>query len=100
MTSGEFFLTVLLTIVILVIIAYIIWRFFFVHNGNKTGEFCTTDDDCVAGNYCGGGTTGGQCVAGKAGKKEGTICVRNAECEVGLLCGQDASGVSRCLKQS
>lgn len=93
MTTGEFFLTVLITLIIIFIFAYIIWRFIVAHRASNTGGPCNTDDDCVAGNYCGGGNI---CVRGSSGKKQGAVCMASTDCEVGLLCTQDSSGVNRC----
>ena len=93
MTTGEFFLTVLITIIILAIVIFIIWRFVVSHRASETGQFCNTDDDCVAGNYCGGGNV---CVRGSSGKKQGAICTVSTDCEVGLACAQNTDGMNRC----
>lgn len=93
MTTGEFFLTVLITIIILGILIYIIWRFAVEHRGSQTGQICQVDDNCVAGNYCGGDNV---CVQGSSGGKVGSVCLTNSSCEVGSICVQNTDGTNRC----
>ncbi len=91
MTTGEIFLTIFIAIIILIIIGFIIFRFFIAHRGSSVGEVCNSDDDCLAGLYCGGGN---QCVVGSSGKKQGASCTANANCEVGLLCALDPTNMT------
>ena len=93
MTSGEFFLTVLITIIILGVLVFVAWRFYVSHRLSQTGHPCQTNDDCVAGNYCGGDNV---CVAGTSGGKIGSVCFTNSSCEVGSICDQHMDGVNRC----
>ncbi len=78
-------------IIIIVIVSFFIWRFLVEHKGRLPGEFCNIDDECAAGQYCGGGN---QCTPGVSGGTIGAICLANSDCQVGLLCKGTSSLMS------
>lgn len=82
---------VFVVIILIIFVGVLIWYMLVRAKGNKIGEFCTSDDDCGSGLYCGGD---GTCVSGDHGKDEGAICTTTSECEYPLKCDK-----GRCVKE-
>lgn len=96
--TGRYIFSTLLTLLVLTIIGFMLWRYLFSHNGGLTGHPCFVDSDCAENHYCGGSNL---CVPGVSGGKEGAICMNSSNCEVGFKCkGTQENGntVLRCTK--
>nr|QBK90538.1 MAG: transmembrane protein [Pithovirus LCPAC104] len=82
--DGENLLLVVIFIITIIIIIWIFWELIEGdRTTSKTGEKCSSDNDCAGGNYCGGNFA---CVQGRNGGTQGTICTTNDNCEFGFKC--------------
>ena len=79
----ETIIVIIVVVITLIVAGVLAYYFFFQKKGNKTGESCTSNQDCASGHYCGGD---GTCHLGPGGKSSGSDCTDSSQCEFGLTC--------------
>lgn len=86
MNNKQVVALIIIGIAIIIFVSAIVYFLVIREIPGQEGDFCSSDQQCAQGFYCGGL---GQCSIGQAGREIGQSCILDRNCRYGLICGRN-----------